>query len=224
MNRPLEKHTPYFELLESLENATGCVLCEMRKHSTRRHIDHLLYENVNDPGFRRRLMASGGFCPHHAEVLLACGDGLGTAILYQDQVEETLKFIERLTETNDRRRRGNIHAEWHSHLPCPLCEYEEQNDAGRIGILLENLNDTQLRRALESSPGLCIPHLLKTLEALNNSAGRHYLLELHREKFAQLLEDLKEFIRKQDYRYAHEKPGREADAWRRAPKMILGDR
>jgi hypothetical protein len=224
MTRPSEKHTPYFELLESLQAAKGCVLCELRSRSTRRYVDSLFYESVNDPGLRSKLVSSRGFCLLHTEILLNYGDGLGAALLYQDQVRKALDFFDGLREMSEKDLRKKARPQWERHGPCPLCEQERATDALRIDLLLTNLRDPEMARALESSPGLCLPHLLSALEVSRDSEAQRDLLEIHRVKFARLLDELKEFIRKHDYRHSAEPYGPEADVWQRAPRMLLGNR
>jgi hypothetical protein len=56
-------------------------MCELEAAATRRYLDSLLYESVNDPGVRENLIRSQGYCLRHAHLLLGFKDGLGTAIL-----------------------------------------------------------------------------------------------------------------------------------------------
>jgi hypothetical protein len=48
------------------------------------------------------------------------------------------------------------------------------------------------------------------------------ILAAQQERMQALHDDLREFIRKQDYRFAHEPFGREANAWQRVVAMIVG--
>ena len=62
MNPGPQKHMGYFDclLLEALQKAKLCALCELEARSTRRYLDNLLYENVNDLGVRGALAWSRG--------------------------------------------------------------------------------------------------------------------------------------------------------------------
>jgi len=224
MNHPVDKHLPYYGLLESLQNAEGCALCQMRDRRSRRYLENLLYENVNDAGLQNELIRSRGLCGHHAKILLSLGDGLGIAILYQNQVAMGLAFLERLGRVRERRLRRRAILEWDKHGQCPACALQDQDEELRIGTLLDSLRDPAMRQALERSPGLCIPHLLKVLAADNEVSTHQYLVDLHRSKLVSLLDELKEFCRRHDYRHSHEKLGEEADSWRRAVEMLVGDR
>ncbi len=77
------KHTAYFDMVDSFRKALGCALCEMEVRATRAYLENVLYECVNDHGVRRDLVQAKGYCRRHAHLLLAFGDGLGTAILYR---------------------------------------------------------------------------------------------------------------------------------------------
>lgn len=221
MNPPVEKHIPYYELLESLQRARICALCEMRENSTSRYLESLLYESVNDAGVRSRLVKSWGFCRRHAEKLLEFRDALGISLLYQDQVNLILEFLASL-ESMGRKALRNALLKWENHADCPVCVLEMQSDAQRIGTLLSGLGDSELRQALEQSPGFCIPHLLDILIASKDDSIRLFLIELHQGKFSRLYDELKEFCRKNDYRFSQEKYGSEADAWQRVSAMIQG--
>lgn len=224
MSHPIEKHLPYYEMFESLQNSKGCAFCEMRERTTRRYFENLLHEYVNDAGLRSRLRQSRGFCSRHVDILLGFGDGLGISILYQDQVKVALEFLERLRKMRANVLRKKALGEWEKHGHCPLCVLEERNDEFRIGTLLAGLRDSKMRQALEQGPGLCIPHLLKALVVENQPSIHQYLIDLHCSKFALLMNELREFCRKHDFRYSHEEYGKEADSWRRVVEMLLGRR
>lgn len=52
MSRPEpEKHTLYFEVLEAVRETKGCPLCHLEADRMLQHLDSLLYEFVNDPGY-----------------------------------------------------------------------------------------------------------------------------------------------------------------------------
>jgi len=88
---------------------------------------------------------------------------------------------------------------------------------------LECLDDIEMCRALEHSPGLCLPHLRQALAVIGkNREQRHYVLNLHREKWLKLESEVKEFIRKSDYHCQGEPFGSERDSWLRTVKQVTG--
>ena len=47
MKKAPQKRMGYFDVLEALQKAKVCALCELEARSMRRYLDNLLYENVN---------------------------------------------------------------------------------------------------------------------------------------------------------------------------------
>jgi hypothetical protein len=93
-----------------------------------------------------------------------------------------------------------------------------------VGVLLAGLSHEEMRAAVESSPGLCVPHFLLAIERGRDDAPRRYLIETQERRFKELLNDLEEFCRKHDYRFRGEGFGREGDSWIRAVKIMVGSR
>jgi len=223
MKRTPEKHLLYFAVLEAFQKAKGCALCELEAEATRRYLDSLLYESVNDPGVRENLVRAKGYCLRHAHLLLGFGDGLGTAILYQDQVRLFLRFLSDVKGTKSRLLKKRP-AEWRRRQACPACRLQVEGREYHVAVLLAGLSHEEMRAAVESSPGLCVPHFLLTIERGRDDAPRRYLIETQENRFKELLNDLGEFCRKHDYRFRGEGFGREGDSWMRAVKMMVGSR
>ena len=216
-----EKHMPYYKLLAALEKARDCVLCELGAGYLHRYFENLLYENVNDPGLRKKLTRSGGFCHRHAHLLLTVGDALGTAILYKDLVGLFSRELDRMKTGQIK----SLHKELQGRsacLDCPACLSEKEHRRNQIGTFLEWLEDEELKRKFEAGPGFCKEHLFAVLEQADNQKVCTYLIETHGRKYALLLADLEEFIRKNDYRFIKEKVGPEGSSWLRAVKMLTG--
>ena len=221
MARAGDKYLSYFWILEELQRAQGCALCNLEEAGLRRQLDGLLQESVNDPGIRAQLVRSRGYCREHARVLLGAGDGLGIAMLYSDQVKLFAEFLDRTKQARLLRRRDAL-ASWALHAACPACQAQSADRARYVNVFLEGLGEEELRKAFESGPGLCVPHCLAALDSANDAQRRRWLLETQRAKAEGLLRELEEFCRKHDYRFASEGFGPEADAWRRAVAFMVG--
>jgi len=220
--RGKEKHVPYFRLLDALREADDCALCELEAADLRRYFDGLLYECVNDAVVREKLIRSKGYCPRHAHLLTTFRDGLGTAILYREQLELALRFLEDLGGMSARRLRKDAVALWTRHESCPACRVETESREGNLAVLLEGLSEPEMRKTLAGGPGLCLPHLLSAVGRAEDAAVRAFLLELHCRKLKALADELSEYLRKQDYRFRDEGIGREGDSWLRAVRMMVG--
>ena len=218
-----EKHLTYFSVLDALRTAKTCALCALENDCARRYIDSLLHERVNDPGVRGDLRRSIGYCPRHAHQLVSKGDGLGTAILYRDQVELFLGFLQALQSASHKALLRSDVSWWRGRDLCPACREQMRDRQRYTALLVEWLPEGEMRSAFDASPGLCVPHFFAALEAAKDTHVRSCLIESQRAKFGDLLHDLDEFCRKQDYRFRHEGLGKEADSWLRAVRMMGGD-
>jgi hypothetical protein len=223
MREKREKGLDYFTVLEALQAAKGCALCALESSGIQQHFDALLYESVNDVGVRRDLMESRGYCHRHAHILLGFRSGLGTAILYRDQVEEFRKFIDGLEGTLRSRKRGAKPTEWTRAERCPACAVQLRMRACNVGVLARWLLDVPMQSAFDATAGLCVPHFLLFMESTKDVEVRRHVVDVERKKTAELLKDLAEFTRKHDYRFSGEGFGKEADCWLRAVKMMVGD-
>ena len=64
--------------------------------------------------------------------------------------------------------------------------------------------------------------LSRRARSVERSRRARVFIESERRSLDNLLDELDEFIRKQDYRFADEKIGAEGDSWMRAIRMIAG--
>ena len=220
MDKKPQRHMPYYTLLDAIRSASACPLCELETAAVNRYLDHLLYENVNDPGLRSRLRRSKGFCLRHARVILSLKEALGAAILYKDQAELFLRFLDGLRPDLQRPRAKKPSAQWNAHQPCPACALEQETSDANADILLKGLAETEMRDAYAECPGLCVRHFLAVFEKARTPDQRHFLLTIQQEKLTDLLRDLDEFCRKHDYRFSHERFGKEKDCCSRAVRLL----
>ncbi len=222
LKRIHEKHLPYFRVLEALQGSKGCALCALEDGAVKRYLEGILYEKVNDQSIRDDLKKSGGFCARHAHRLADLGDGLGTAILYQDQIRRILDALEKDGSAAAKARRGRTSIADRS-ARCPACRFAEQTRARNTRTLLDALDDADMHEALRGSGGLCYPHLL-VAAGQADERRRARLMEVHRPKLSVLLHMLEEYQRKQDYRFAAEADAEESDSWLRAIEVATGRR
>ena len=81
-----------------------------------------------------------------------------------------------------------------------------------MAVLLDHGDDDEVIRAFTQSDGLCLPHLASLIDCGASHVHLPAVLAAQQECLQRLHGDLKTFIRKQDYRFAHEPYGEEADA------------
>jgi hypothetical protein len=204
MQRP-DRHIPFFHLLDAARQP-GCVLCRLTAMRTRRHIESILYECVNDVGFRDEWRAARGYCHRHAWMLAEFGDGLGIGILYEDLVNSHGAAL--LTDALEHR--------------CPLCAGEKRDLADWLGQIERDWADDELRAAFRAGDGLCGPHLRVAERTVRDRAVRSALRGLSTCTLERLNVELRALIDSFDYPREPSPDERMRLAWRRAIDLAVG--
>ncbi len=221
MRSKYEKHLAYYELRDEFRKTKHCALCSLERKALHQFFDGLLYEKVTDPGIRGELVRSQGFCPRHAHVLVGFGDGLGTAILYYDQVQLRMKALQGMV-SKPRKSHRSQESSAKGRGQCPACRIEKQVRAGHARTLLQGLNEPEMVEAFSSSTGLCFPHFSLVVNEAKESETRSILLCVQTGKLEKLIAHLKEFMDKHDYRRTSEGFTEEKDSWLRAVDLVSG--
>jgi hypothetical protein len=198
----------------------GCPICRLARQTEGRYLRILLTEGVNDPDVRDLVRASGGFCSGHGAAIATSGDNLPVAIFCQDLVNHLL----RLMESPGSGRGGPVPA-----LPCPsegcrVCVAVREATDRYSEALLDIAGQDASRTGLERAGGLCVPHLQRCISLDRKGQRIQAVLAAQRAALRSLSQELAEFIRKKDYRFASEPSGREGDAWQRAIRLLSGAR
>ena len=229
-----EKFIGYFRLVDACPQG-GCVVCRCIEEDGRRHLDAILYEQVNDPDTRHRLHASWGFCNWHTWMLLDVPNAAsGAAIIYEDLIR---MFLHRVGRLRDRvptaasvwgrlrgRRRPALVELHRRRRPCPVCAWCAEAETGYLLTLVRFVDDPQFARAYAKSDGICVPHMLSALELSAGTPGLACLLDRTLAKWEELRKNLDRFISKHDYRNCEAFTEAEASSYRRAFEMLGGRR
>jgi len=113
---------------------------------------------------------------------------------------------------------------------CPACKYLKEFDeinADTLAIMLSS-NPSFLKEFKESK-GLCLLHLIKLLRIIKLRHKNSFssllkdLLSLEMKSFTRLNYELKEFIRKHDYRFSDKPWGIEKDSVKRSIIKLIGE-
>lgn len=227
--------------LETALKKPGCPICTVAKEAGRRYLDNLLYEYVNDPLIRSSIAASWGFCQQHTRELLDFSIySLGIAIINEGLLDNWVKHLTNLSnflpaDNKDGFPRilkrhsqdgpgTKLAAALEPTSPCPACRTEEEITQTILRELNYQLaaNDGNIIALYHNSPGLCLPHFRRALALAENPASVKILVQLQLEKLQALQQELKEFIRKQDYRFISEPRGQEKDSWIRSLLLLAG--
>lgn len=200
-----ERHTAFYNLLDSVRGH-GCPVCSLVLKSNLKFIDGILYESVNDPALRDEIRGSEGFCNRHSWQLRRTNDGFGLGIILDDLMQLIMPRL-------GRARAGK---------ECIFCREEKEAARRYIRVFLDNFDDPELKIAYKNSFGLCLPHLRIALGECRNRQQAEEILALESGKLAALSAEVKDFLRKRDYRFSSEKTGAESDSWIRAVEKLSG--
>jgi Family of unknown function (DUF6062) len=219
--------TPGLELEEVLRQA-GCPICALALRAVGRSIQTIAYEQVNDPAVRDQLRSAGGFCQAHAyRWLREARNVLGTALIYRDLLGAMLTQLGQpvgdearagsrepgvpgteagllgglLRSRGRRRRPGRRDA-------CLACRAQHEAEDRYLGLLLDSLAEPAFADAFGRSAGLCYVHTLAA--ARRGGPAAAVVVQRSRDAAEDLIRELGEVIRKEDYRFRAE-PRTEAE-------------
>ncbi|MER3544182.1 MAG: hypothetical protein C4311_06135 [Chloroflexota bacterium] len=233
------KHIAYYNLREALARSAAsaqqpCPLCDLATKAVASYLDSLLYESVNDPGLRQDIREARGLCNEHAwQLQTLSGGALSIALIYRDVLETVLQLIRQgkyrrsqpfllqrlpgaLGGEQPLAGTADLVAVLVPQRACPACRHQHAAEDVYLSTLIEALDDEDMCSAFRASSGLCLPHFRRAVQLAGSEAAFNRLMELEITCLERLDADLNEFIRKQDYRFAHEPMGQEGNAWRRA--------
>jgi hypothetical protein len=225
----MEKHQTYFNLFDAFKEK-GCPFCFLIQKVIHNAMDSLLYEQVNDPGVRKDINKSLGFCNLHAWQLQKFGDGLGLSIIYKNLIEIIISKMKKGGNRNNCIKlvsqefvnNRNIEYQHKIKASCPMCRLQRETEERYLSTFLEDFHEPELYMVFKDSFGLCLPHLLKAFKMCNDAKIFKEIINVELEKLDYLSQELEEFRRKHDYRFSHEGFGKEKDSWIRAIEKMIG--
>lgn len=220
----------------------GCPVCTLVSESVQRYMDTWQYEGFSDVEHRHLLIQSRGFCPLHTWQLAQWEATTQLAVVYREVLTAILDDLNRDTQLLATVSSGEVRHEtawkklWKrkgrrrkavspAYERCPICRIRATAEERFSGILLEQLHSQEMRVLLCESTGLCLQHFAQACRRAESSDPviLHALLECQRTCVQRVLEDVRESIRKHDYRFADEPRGNEMTSWRRAAKLCAGN-
>ncbi|MBN1180530.1 MAG: hypothetical protein JXD18_15080 [Anaerolineae bacterium] len=237
----MSKHTGYYELRDALQEP-GCAICRLGKKVVTHYLDGLIYANANDYQVRAEVKLARGFCNLHAWQLRDChGAGLDMAILSADVLVEWLQALQGFTPQApppnlfQRLRIAlglgggqpdaiTLAETLAPQRPCLACQTRDEAESASIHELLIHLEDPEVQAGFVQSGGLCLAHFRQTLKLVTQPAQVAAVVRRQETALLPLLEQLREFIRKHDYRFQDEMTAADGAAWIRALEAVSGRR
>jgi hypothetical protein len=105
---------------------------------------------------------------------------------------------------------------------CRICRHAAETEASYLEVLITHFDESELRNAFDKSFGLCLPHFDLLIARHPDDPNLNAILEAQLKKCERLHAELKEYIRRLDYRFAGLAPGAEKGCWLRALEMLAG--
>src|SRR5690348_4846904 len=222
-----EQHSRDIDSLCAACEREGCPVCTVVLEYLDRSIDHWEYEGFSDVAHRYELINSRGFCPLHTWQLAQRSNGFRLGLIYNEiltDVEQQLENEYRgLVATDDAvTKREPILKRWQRTWfhrgdeastkvnsrfdQCPFCRTRSDIEQRVVSTLVQQLHFEEMRQLLSQSTGLCMVHLEQTKQLAERAeptiAG--HLLACQLTCIRRVQEDLRELVRKHDYRFSDE--------------------
>ncbi len=208
-----DKDVIYVSIKEAL-SSEGCPICRLLRKLEVEAIENLLYEHVLDPQVRSELRRNLGFCNYHSWLLVdyvlknPWVGQLGVSIIYEDLLSTYLSKL------------GNPNA--FKERTCELCRRVKYFEETYVNAFAKYLKTLNLMSEYRKSPSvLCDKHLRQVINLLPKDVSTE-LINVQKAKLESILNKLRSFIRKQDYRVKEEVSTEEAKAWRVAVEVLVG--
>jgi hypothetical protein len=186
---PSERHTTFFELMDALASTEHCAICLLCAKRARGTMDALFYENVNDPTVRAHLHDSLGFGAEGSRLAVEIHDMLGLSIIYAALAADV------------RERLAGDRPKLSPERSCPLDENVRETEARFVAVLADHYGETDVQERHAAGFGFCLGHLAAVLGQLTDRVLRRRLVEVEKQKFTRLAEELNLFVAKSDYQH-----------------------
>jgi hypothetical protein len=174
---------------------------------------HVLREGKAHTEVYERIRDAGGFCEGHTRILrrlgaLRLGDRRSIGRLYGWLLDD-------------------LDPDFIPTSPCPACEaaadYERASLLALRDVLHPITGDGDLRERFAAGAGLCLIHFVAAASVIEDGESLRILTDVQARAWQALSRDLKEYLRKHDYRFSREpKTPAEESSWIRAVATISG--
>ena len=222
----------FYDMLDQLAEP-GCAICTLVRRDADKLLDTILHEQVVDPLTQEAFRASRGLCAEHGARFSEYRHVLGMCVLVDQVVDEVLRIMDRTPARSGRSMGWLLTSPGESPLarqlaperPCIVCEAQTYSERNYARALAVHLSDVRMDEAFRLSDGLCLPHFVTTLNLAEDPVLAQRLADIQKGIWRRLKAELDEFMRKSDAgRSGGEMMDHEGDSWRRAMRLMGGDR
>jgi hypothetical protein len=224
----------------------GCPVCTVVLEYLDHIIDNWEYEGFSEVAHRYELINSRGFCPLHTGQLVQRGNSFRLGLIYNEILTDVEHALEqeysKLTgvTSNTPKQRTSFKKLWNRQFQrtgetsttarprydlCPFCKARSNIEQRVILTLIQQLRFEEMRQLLSRSTGLCLVHLEQArheAEETDPTVSGH-ILACQLTCIRRVQEELRELVRKHDYRFSDEPRGDEMLSWRRGAQLCAGN-
>lgn len=212
----------------------GCPVCTVMLEYVEQSMDRWEYEGFSDVEHRHQLIRSRGFCPLHTWQLARRSNAFRLGLIYTEVLTDVLLELDAVysrfssTKVRPPKRESAWKRWWRSRRhqtdvrpafeQCPFCYNRASTEERLISTLVQALASEEICVLHAQSTGLCLAHFTQAFQFAQKqqSVTISYLLACQRTCTRRTLEDVRELVRKHDYRFSNESHGGEMTSWRRA--------
>jgi hypothetical protein len=210
-------------------SSDGCPLCAMLR---RDELDSL-YQWVGQSGEgdknserRKLLLSAGGFCNYHFWRFERMSTHYGSAGIAVQLIEKLLQIL----RTHKQKYFADVikYKGGHSkirlsdnNVECPLCCELGEKERVYLKELLAILRQNEYRSRYEKSCGLCIPHLMKVINYIDDISFLKFLFETEIDQLEKVKTDAVGFVAKRYPPLRWEQTDNEESSWFRAIEKII---
>jgi hypothetical protein len=241
-----EQHSRDTDSLRAACEREGCPVCTVVLEYLERSIDNWEYEGFSDVRHRHELILSRGFCPLHTWQLAQRSNGFRLGLIYNEILTDVEQKLDRdyskltVTDSTVSKRTSSLKKWWIRRFhrtvettakanpmydQCPFCRTRSNVEQRVVSTLVQQLRSEEMRLLLSQSTGLCLAHLAQArlqAEIEEPTVSRH-ILACQLTCIRRVLEELRELVRKHDYRFSDEPQGNEMTSWRRGAELCAGN-
>jgi hypothetical protein len=231
---PMNESTRHVDLLKAFAKP-ACPICALVLRDMQQDMDMLMLERINKVETHLMFRDGRGLCNAHAwHVMRARGGSLSIAVMYESTMVGLMKDVAKVKPAGGSfgrflgggKNAGDAAAnQLEPAGACLLCTMMNKNEASYVGIVAENVSDSQLQEAYRDSVGgVCLPHVRQVMRLLTNPADIKTLMEMQTTKWHELQADLQLFIKENEENVPQANMGKEGDSWQRAIRYLSGEK
>ncbi len=219
----------------------GCPVCTVVLEYLEHLIDSWEYEGFSNVEHRHELIRSRGFCPLHTWQLAQRSNAFRLGLIYNEVLTDVVHELQQdysvlATSADTVSKRKSLFNRWWrrwrhqpdrypTHAQCPFCRSRTNIEQRLISTLVQQLHAEEIRTLLSLSTGLCLLHFTQARHQaeVDDPLVLRHLLTCQLTCTQRVLEEVRELLRKHDYRFSDEPRENEMTSWRRAAQLCAGN-